>query len=794
MKLSFNWIKEYIDGVDFSKISIEELNDKITLSIAEVEGILEYGRDVQDVVVGEIRSITPHPTSSKLSVVLVNIGSENVQSVCGAKNIYEGMYVPFAKVGGSIINHLNISHSILDGVDSYGVLCSAYEIGISDDHTGVLDLDKSYTIGTDIKNVLPIDDLVIDIDNKSLTSRPDLWGHYGFAREVAAVFGGHLKPLPTISIPHTLGEIDIDVVDKEKCNRYSAIRLSNISPAVSSWEIRIRLYYCGMRSLSLLVDLTNYVMLDLGQPLHAFDGMHIDRIVVKTPEQPIDFVTLDGVSRRVENKTLMIYNGEKPVAIAGIMGGQESEVTGDSSSILLESANFSAFSTRRSAINLGLRTEASNRYEKSLDTNMTTLAIKRFVYLLKLYLPNISYLSSITDIIIRQNKEISITIEKSYIDKYIGVILPSCTITKILRSLCFEVNVVNDLYEIVVPTFRTSKDISSKVDIIEEISRIYGYDNIVPKPLSIELKPLDYNAERITEYEIKDTLAYKFGLSEVNTYVWYDNAINKAFGLTTNGSVKVKNPQTVDSDTLRDSVIPSLLHVFDKNSRSFEDIGIFEIGHVFSLPKGSQFVKEEKELGVILASKKESIESLFTKAKGIVSFLSKSIKRTLPIFGNCNILDSWIDNAISNSIQIDSDTIGYISNVGKSIKPYIDKKWNVIVVSINFDKFVSTQRVPILYAAPSKYPEITMDFNFLVNSSVPFSDVAKHIQSYENPILLAYKFVEIYKGKQIEDNKKCLTFSFTIGSKERTLTNDDKEEFASALIAHMESKGYLLRK
>lgn len=793
MKLSLNWIKEYIEGVDFSKISIKELNDRVTLSIAEVEEIVKFGSEVNNVVVGEITSITTHPNSEKLSIVKVNIGSETIQSVCGAKNIHVGMIVPFAKLGGSIVNHPEIKATNLDGVDSFGVLCSASEIGISDDHSGVLELDKTFTIGKDIKSILPIDDIVIDIDNKSLTNRPDLWGHYGFAREIAAVFGGSLKSLPISIIPKGKGKIDIKVVDTEKCNRYSALRMSNISSFATDWTMQVRLYYCGMRSISLLVDLTNYVMLDLGQPLHAFDGKCMDKVVIKSPEAPMSFVTLDGVTRNIDTNTLMIYNGDIPVAIAGIMGGQDSEIKNNSYSILLESANFSPFFTRRSAISLGLRTEASNRYEKSLDTNLTTQAIERFVYLLQCHQPNVSIDSSIEDVVVRQNKEVAITIEKDYIDKYIGLSLPKSTIIGILQSLCFDVREANDVFEITVPTFRTSKDITSKVDIIEEITRVYGYDNITPKSLNIELKPLEYNSERLIEYEIKETLAAKFGLSEINSYVWYDNAFNKSIGITNIGTAKVKNPQTVDSDTLRDTIIPSLLQAFEKNSRNFDEIGLFEIGHVFTLPQDSGLIKENKELGIVLASKKDSVDALFARLKGIAEFLVKSIKRTHFSFDKCPYDYVWIDKTVSNKITIDSKPIGYISSLNEKIRQCFDKKWHIVMLTFNFTQFATVPQLPISYTIPSRFPEITMDFNFLVDLSVPYIDVEKHIQAFDNPILLNYKFVEVYSGKQIEKGKKCLTFSFTIGSQNRTLTNDEKEEFSKSIIDYMGLKGFILR-
>ena len=411
-----NWIKDFVDLDGFDT---EELIQRFTLSTAEVEGIEYKGRDVNGVVVGEIIQCEDHPDSDHLHVLKVDAGSEVFDVVCGAPNARAGIKTAFAKVGGNVCG-MKIKPAKLRGVTSNGMCCSAKEIGISDDHSGIMELDASLPNGTDIKEIYPIDDVVFEVDNKSLTNRPDLWGHYGIAREFAALVDRPLKPLPLAENPYT-GDATVDVAikDEDKCYRYSAVRVENITEHVSSNVMQVRLYYCGTRAINLLADITNYIMLELGQPMHAFNGDKVDRIVVSTPDEPIKFTTLDGNEHDITTDTLMIYNDKTPVGIAGIMGGLDSEITDDTNSLVLESANFDAVSIRKSASRMALRTDASARYEKTLDPEMTMLAVKRFLKLLFEVDGGCRCVSKITDIYVKKYPVITIPFNKQFVDRYL---------------------------------------------------------------------------------------------------------------------------------------------------------------------------------------------------------------------------------------------------------------------------------------------------------------------------------------------------------------------------------------
>ena len=382
MFLSMNWISDFVDLSGLDKL---KLINQFSLSTAEVENEIFFkGEDLSGVVVAEIKSVEPHPDSKKLHLLKVDAGeSELTDVVCGAPNVRVGMKTAFAKVGAKL-GEIEIAPRKLAGYTSCGMCCSEKEIGISDDNSGIMEITDDIPNGTDLKDVYAIDDIVFEVDNKSLTNRPDVWGHYGIAREFAALAGRELKPLDVIDTAKydNLPKVDMKIEDP-LCQRYSCMQIENVNRSVSPVNMRIRLYYCGMRAINFLADLTNYLMLEMGQPMHAFDSRKVEKIRIKRFNEPFIFQTLDGVERNIDENTLMICSDNTPVAIAGIMGGLDSEIVDDTTTLTLESATFDAASIRKSTVRLAHRTDASMRYEKSLDPEMTTVAIARFVKLLQ---------------------------------------------------------------------------------------------------------------------------------------------------------------------------------------------------------------------------------------------------------------------------------------------------------------------------------------------------------------------------------------------------------------------------
>ena len=437
MLISMNWIGDF---VDLRGLDIPALIQRFTLSTAEVEDIYEMGRDLRGVVAGKILTVENHPDSKKLHLLKVDGGDKVYDVVCGAPNVREGLIVPFVKEGG-MVGGQEIGMARLAGYESHGMCCSEKELGISADHSGLMELPEDTPVGRDVTELYGIIDTVFEVDNKSLTNRPDLWGHYGIAREFAALSGRELRPLETVSLEQfqSLEPIDIDVQDKELCYRYSGLKVRNITKKISPVDMRIRLFYCGSRAINLLADLTNYLMLEMGQPMHAFDCAKVDSIRVRRFDSPFTFTTLDGTERKVDENTLMICTrsgGEDiPVAIAGIMGGLDSEIEEDTDSLLLESANFDWASVRKSSTRLGLRTDASMRYEKTLDPEMTVPAIGRFMKLLLDIDPQAQVISRLTDVYVKHYPKVELAFDKAYVDRYTGIEIEDGRIMGTLSSL-----------------------------------------------------------------------------------------------------------------------------------------------------------------------------------------------------------------------------------------------------------------------------------------------------------------------------------------------------------------------
>lgn len=794
MYISMNWINDF---VDLKGIDLEELINRFTLSVAEVEGTIKYGENIKGVITAKIVEIEKIVTSNKLRKVKIDNGKEIVTCLCGAKNIKIGDIVPFAQIG-SIVNGIEIKQVEMAGEISNGMCLSEKELGISEDHSGVLILDNNVKLGMDIKELLDITDTVFEIDNKSLTNRPDLWGHYGIAREIAALTGRKLKNIEVENLDeyNNLKEINVKVHDKEKCYRYTAIEVENIKSKKFDINKRIRLYYCGMRSISLLVDLTNYIMLELGQPMHAFDKNLVKNINVKSIENDIEFKTLDDVTRKIDKGTLMICNNNEPIAIAGIMGGANSEITDETNSLVLESANFNSACIRKSAVDLKLRTDASAHYEKSLDPEMTDIAIKRYIKLLKENDNEIKITSKLTDIYVKKYPKIKIEITKEYINNRIGIELSLNKIKEILNSLEFEIEEKGDTLVVKVPSFRATKDVSIKADLVEEIARIYGYDNIQPQTKTQPLRIVKIENEKKVENTIKDLLAIKYGLSEVHTYIWYDRKKNEELNLEVNeNNIKLANSLNANCNVLRESMIPSLLYTLSDNIKYYSNVNIFESGRTFEYPYIGKECIENKYLGIVLCSKNKSAKELIYSGieiiKSIVT-LNKNID--VKLCDNKNYKYNWISTINSAEVKYNDKSIGYISELDINIKDNIDKKSNIVVIELNLDKLNDIAENKKIFKEFSKYQAVDIDISVLVDKLEKYSSVEKCIKNLNIENLVKYELIDIFEDQKILLNKKTFTIRFTLLSNTHTLSREEINGNLEQLIGEFEKNGYMVKR
>ena len=787
MYISINWIKDF---VDLEGIDVEKLIYKFTMSTAEVEGITKHGQDVNGVIVAKILSVENVENSKKLHKLMVDTGKEKLQVICGAPNVKEGAKVAFAQVG-STVGGQKIGQATLAGQISNGMCLSEKELGISDDHSGIIILDDDAKLGEDIKNIIPVDDIVYEVDNKSLTNRPDLWGHYGIAREIAAITGRKLKPLDVenLELYKDLEKLSIGVEcqdDKQLCLRYSALRVENVTKKQASWKMKVRLYYCGMRSINLLTDMTNYIMLELGQPMHAFDNRKVSSVQVKTIKEDSEFTTLDGQVRKLEKGTLMIHNDKEPVAIAGVMGGLASEIVDDTTSLFLESATFDAVAIRKTASKLDLRTDAAARYEKTLDPELTKIAIARFIKVLKEEDKDIKVTSAFSDAYIEKYPHITINLDKEYIDRSIGKVLPMEEVTTTLKNLEFGVKTDGENITVDVPTFRATKDVSQKADIIEEIARIHGYDNIEPKTNLWAITPVAKDPVRELEYATKDLLATKFGMSEIHSYVWYNTEMNQELGIKVKDNLKIVNGIVRLDNTLRREMAPTMLYAINKNLKYMPECKVFEIGRTFDYNFDGKNADEYKVLGLAVGTTKKSEKELAFKVKKMIDSIVKINKNLDVKYQNIELVqNNWMHPINSFEIFVNNQSLGYISVVHPKVRDAINSKASIVVAELRIDLLGEIAKKEINYKEISKYQTVTFDLSLIVDKDTKYAEIENAIKEANMEYLMEYSLVDIYENKEKLFGKKTVTIRFTIGSYTDTLTKDqidsEREKVLTAL-------------
>ncbi len=786
MFVSMNWIKEY---VDLSNENIEELIHRFTLSTAEVEDIIYKGRDVQGVIVAEIISVEKHPDSKKLHLLKVNTGNDILDIVCGAPNVEVGQRVALATIGGRVCAG-EIGKARIAGYDSYGMCCGADELGIGEGHTGLMPIDVDVPLGTDIKDVYPIDDIIFEVDNKSLTNRPDLWGHYGIAREFAALTGKKLKPLDLSEIVYGGDKaIPVTVTREDLLYRYSCLEMSGITKNRSPLWMQIRLFYCGMRGINLLADLTNYIMLELGQPTHAFDASKIDAIKVGTPDAPMTFTTLDGNDREITENTLMIYNNDVPVAVAGIMGGLDSEIVDNTGAVVLESANFDGVCVRKSSSRLGLRTDASMRYEKILDPELTLIAIKRFIYLLT-SIDGGAYISSkLTDCYVQKYPTISLTFGKGYVDRYTGIDISEEQIERTLTLLGFGVEKNGSDFTVTVPSWRATKDVTIKADIIEEITRIYGYDNFDITTTRSLLKPVRKSVNKDDDGAIKNLLVQRFALHEVHSYLWCDGKKYKKLGIEVEENVRILNIPTPENGTLRASMMPTMLTFLYENKGFSDSYGIFEIGRVIKGLRENGECDERRTLSFALYSKTASEKETYLKAVSMIRTLCREIKHAEPSFAKITPEHNYQHPKNTASVSVGDTRVGVLCTLHPTNLDKLDKTAAVVVCEIDLDTFYGAAVAPVRYTEPSRFPGIDIDLSMVMTEGVRFGDAATAWEKVNCPLLTAATVTDIYEG----ENFKSVTVRLTFSSDERTLSMDEIQPVVDTVITNLAEVGINLR-
>ena len=802
MYLSLNWVKNWLKLPN--NLSPKELELALTMSTVEVEDITLQAEQLKGIVVGQIVEIAKHPQADLLQVCQVNIGKTTEQIVCGGTNLSKGMLVAVATVGSRVRWHgqgdwVELAPAKIRGVESQGMIVSVPEIGLANlfhqsSEREILDLSSfPGKPGQELSQLLELDDVIMDIDNKSMNHRPDLWGQYGLARELAAIYKLKLSPYPHSPIKgDAKSKIKVNIQNKD-CYRYSAILLSNIVVAESPWWLKIKLQAVGIRPINNIVDITNYVMYELCQPLHAFDARQVSghNIVVSSAKKAEKFTTLDGVKRKLSEKVMMIGDGQKYLAIAGIMGGQNSEISSDTTEVLIESANFKASSIRQASQFLNLRSESSTRFEKSLDPELTMVALGRVVEFVSKVCPEAKVTSEVADIDNNPFSAITLEVSEQLINDRFGVAIPSKEIVDILQRLQFEVVNKKGKYTIKVPSFRATKDISIPEDIVEEVARIYGYDKIPLQLPKLEVKEPIIDIRVQAEREIKQWLTLGQSYDEVYSYPFTDQTWANILNFDMSTHIKVKNAISPEQAYLNTSLLPNLFSMAASNWRWYDNFKIFELQRVFDKSEKSHHYidqthkkylpQQSKHLtGVQVTSSNN--EKLFFEIKGLLESLADywGLKIT---FENLNLSYAMI----AHTIVIDGAKMGFFGVLKKDLFTTNNQNVSVGFWDLDFSNIVKHISQNKKYQILPKFPSVNRDMAIVLDKKVQWQDIVQNIHKTSALIKNIDPF-DIFMGKEIGDDKKSIAFHLEFRSDDRTLLTEDVDKIMADILTVLQTK------
>lgn len=782
MKVPITWLKDYVD----IEVSPKELGDKLTLSGSNVDEIIIEGEDIESVVTGKILKIEPHPDSDHLVICQVDVKKEVVQIVTGADNMKEGDTVPVALHGASLPKGVKIKKGKLRGIPSNGMMCSASELGIPDENAedGLMILKEDTPIGKDIKDVLGLQSAVIDFEITS--NRPDCLSIIGMARETAATLNTKYK-MPNLSFSENASE-NIDEYIKVKleddlCKRYMARAIKDVKIEDSPKWMQERLLEAGVRPINNIVDITNFVMIELGQPMHAFDRREIKsgEIVIKRASNDAEFTTLDDVKRTLNSDILTINDGETPIALAGIMGGLDSEIKEDTNFVIFESANFDARNIRVNSKKLGIRTEASNRYEKGLDENICEIAMNRALNLVE-ELGAGKILKGAIDIYKNKVEPHKLAVEAEYINRFLGTSMTNKEMAEYLNRL--ELNTIIECEDLIitVPTFRG--DVNIKEDVAEEIGRIFGYDNI-PKTI---FKGSSIHGGKNREQKLGDMLVdalISCGLSQSISYSFVSpkvfDKINLKWDSIKRDAIKIKNPLGEDFSIMRTTTLPSMMEALSRNySRNNDFARLFEIGKVYLKKDGKELPEEKNVVTIGLYGNVDYVD-----LKGIVENILETFAINNGTFER-NSEDPSFHPGKTADLLIKKDYVGIFGEIHPDVSENYGLETRCFVAELDLDVLFKWADLNKKYKPLPKYPAVTRDLAVLVEDSVLCSDILGIINKQGGNLVEKVNLFDVYKGEQIPSGKKSMAFSIIYRVSDRTLTDVEVNKVHDKIVRSLE--------
>ena len=790
MKLSLNFVKDYID-LD-KNLTVEQIAEDMTNHSSEYD---EAGKliNATNLTIGLVEECKMHPDSDHLHVCKVNVGNEILDIVCGAPNVRKGLKVIVALPGAKLPGG-TIKKSTIRGQESNGMLCSMLELGLENkyvdeaDKTGIHEFPEDAPIGEDPIKYMGLDDEVIDFELTA--NRGDLLSILGMAYELGAIYD---KKVKDIDLTHKENKEDINdsfkvEVNTENCSIFTARKVKNVTIKQSPDFIKSRLIASGIRPINNVVDISNYVMLETGQPLHFYDADKLDgKIEVRMAKNGEKLTTLDGIERTLHNENIVISDGKRAIGLAGVMGGLDTEITENTKNIIIESAIFDSVKVRKTSNEL-IRSEASNRFEKGLDPNRTYMAQERACHLLEKY-ADAEVVGGIAkyDTTSLEDKKIEIKFEE--INKVLGQNIPDSEILDIFRRLGFTYKTTLNGAIVSVPKRRI--DISIKEDLNEEIGRIYGVNNIEGILPALPMRKGSYNK---TTREIRNKMI-GLGLNETLSYILVAENEAKQFCKDENESIKLLDPMSEDRSTLRNSMIPSLLNIYRYNeSRYNKDVSIFEIAKVFNKKKENYY--EEQHLAVLMAGEyyqgignSKNVDFYIIKgiAEEILDYLG--YKNRYSFIADLTKIAKEFHPGQSAVISVNNDIVGAIGKV----HPELAK--DVYVLEINLDKLLDKKVAKMKFKEISKFPSVNKDLSLVVNKNVESQELAKQIKKFAGSKLSEIKIFDVYTGSGISEDKKSISFNLVFSDNDKTLNDEEINEIMKKIIDGVEkSLGAEIRK
>ncbi|MDR1509032.1 MAG: phenylalanine--tRNA ligase subunit beta [Synergistaceae bacterium] len=806
MKLSLKWIKDYVKIP--GDIEVSRIAHDLTMSTVEVEGIYNLGEKFDKMAVGVIDEILPHPNADRLKICRANLGNgETYDIVCGGANLRTGMKAAVSRPGAMVRWHgagdlVEIKNARVRGVESYGMICSSSEIGLFDlfpftEEATIVDLsDFEAAAGTPLAEALGLDDVILEIDNRSLTNRPDLWGHYGIAREISALYGLPLSEFEK-SAPAVSNRVSyVEVKDGVRCPRYILVKIEGLSVKPSPFEIQSRIWRVGMRPINAIVDITNYVMLAVGQPTHAFDSDNIEgRITVRRARGYEKLLLLNGRELVLSPDDLVIADDEGSVGLAGVMGGAKDSVLPTTDKVILEIANFEPIGIRRTAARHEAHTEAAARYEKGIDPERCDQALSIAMKMFGDFFPDME-VTGFHDNYPVPLKRVEIDVSLEWLSNRLGKRIANEKISDMLARLGFGVKFSpsGDAMHVTAPTWRSTGDVSLPDDIMEEAARMHGYENFEPSPIVTAFSGAINQPETDIDRNIREYLSFRCGMREIFTYPWVNDEYLDAVFQNRDGMLALSTPPSPNERYIRSSLLPNIFKAVSENLRFFDEFAIFESAQVFSDeaystpydPRESLPRQRRSAAGAFVGGEGE-IGSIFRKAKGVVEWLPR-YTHTEPFSFERHEKPRWAEEAVWLNIVHSGEVIGNLALLSKksSLSCGI-KNSTAMAFELDIDSLKPLPSRTNKYSHLPGYPWTEYDISMVFDESVKWEDIlsAAAVRKGPEDLLRGAAFMGEYRGKQVAEGKKSITLRLLIGSLKKTLTSEEIESCANTIIKRL---------